>query len=231
MGRTHATSGAVAFLAVLPLLHHAGLFLTPLTVPVAALAAAGAATLPDLDHPQATVSRSLGPVTVGLARLVAWCTGGHRGGTHSLLAVVALGGGAAAVDLAGALPRGLACAFLFAVATAAVQLRLARPLVHTTICLTGGVGLVTLSAQHTVIAGVLPWAVAVGVAAHLVGDMLTREGVPLLWPIAARRFRIASLSTGGTIEQLLVGPGLALCALVMGWQLYAHAALFSTPRR
>jgi len=64
MGRTHATSGAVAFLAVLPLLHQAGLPLTPLAVPVAAIAAAGAATLPDLDHPQATVSQSLGPATL-----------------------------------------------------------------------------------------------------------------------------------------------------------------------
>lgn len=229
MGRTHATSGAVAFLAVLPLLHQAGLSLTPLTVPVTALAAAGAATLPDLDHPQATVSRSLGPATVGLARLVAWCTGGHRGGTHSLVAVAALSGGSAAVDLAGALPRGLACAFLFALATAAVQLRLARPLLHTTICVAAAIGLVTLSAQHTVTPGVLPWAVGVGSAAHLVGDMLTREGVPLLWPVSRRRFRIASLSTGGTIEQLLVGPGLALCALVLGWQLYDSAALYSAP--
>ena len=75
----------------------------------------------------------------------------------------------------------------------------------------------------------LPWAVAVGVAAHLLGDMLTREGVPLLWPVATRRFRIASLSTGGTVEQLLVGPGLALCALVLGWQLYAHTALSGAP--
>ena len=140
MGRTHGTSGAVAFLAAIPLLHQAGLSLTPLTVPVAALAAAGAATLPDLDHPQATVSRSLGLVTVWLSRLVAWCTGGHRGGTHSLLAVAALSDGAAVVDLAGALPRGLGYAFLFALA--AVQLRLARPLLHTAVCLTGGIGLV-----------------------------------------------------------------------------------------
>ena len=71
----------------------------------------------------------------------------------------------------------------------------------------------------------LPWAVAVGVAAHLLGDILTREGVPLLWPVSTRRFRLASLSTGGGAERLLVGPGLALCALVLGWQLYGHAAL------
>lgn len=231
MGRTHATSGAVTFLAVLPLLHQAGLSLTPFTMAVAAFAAAGAAVLPDLDHPQATVSRSLGWMTVGLSRLVAWCTGGHRGGTHSLLAVAALSGGAAAVDLAGALPRGLACAFLFSLATAAAQLRLAPPLVHTAICLVGEIGLVTLSAHHTVTAGVLPWAVAVGVAAHLVGDMLTREGVPLLWPVSTRRFRIASLSTGGTIEQLLVGPILAMCALVLGWRCYGSATLFSPPHR
>lgn len=226
MGRTHATSGAVAFLAVFPLLHQAGLDLTPLTVPVGALAAAGAATLPDLDHPQATVSRSWGPATTGLARVVAWCTGGHRGGTHSLVAVAALSIGAAAVDLTGGLLRGVALAFLFALATAAVQLRLARPFLHTVICVGGAVVLVTVSAQHSVTPGVLPFAVGVGSAAHLVGDMLTKEGVPLLWPVSRRRFRIASLSTGGFIEQLLVGPGLALCALVLGWQLYGSDALY-----
>jgi len=156
-------------------------------------------------------------------------TGGHRGGTHSLLAVAVLSGAAVIVDLAGALPRGLAYAFLFALATAAVQLRLARPLVHTAICVAATIVLVTLSAEHTVTPGVLPWAVAVGATAHLVGDMLTRDGVPLLWPVSSRRHRIASLSTGGTIEQLVVGPGLALCALVLGWQLYDSAALYSPP--
>lgn len=230
MGRTHAASGAVAFLVVLPLLSQADLPLTPLTVPVGALAAAGAATMPDLDHPQATVSRSLGPATVGLARLVGWLTGGHRGGTHSLLAVVALSLGAAGADLAGAPARGIALAFLFALATAAVQLRLARPVLHTVICLAGAAILVTLSAQDTVAAGVLPWAVGIGAAAHLAGDMLTREGVPLLWPVSRHRFRVASLRTGGTIEHMLVGPGLALVALVLGWQLYGSGSLFTGPR-
>lgn len=134
------------------------------------------------------------------------------------------------MDLAGALPRALAYAFLFALATAAVQLRLAWPLIHTATCVAGAIGLVLLSAQNTITAGVLPWVVAVGSAAHLVGDMLTREGVPLLWPVSNRRYRVASLSTGGPIERLLVGPGLALCALVMGWQLYDLAAPYGTRR-
>lgn len=227
MGRTHAAQRGGGVPGGPSAARSGGLPLTPLTVPVAALAAAGAATLADFDHPQATVSRSLGSVTVGLARLVSWCMGGHRAGTHSLGAVAALSFGAAGLDLAGALARGIGCAFLFALATAAVQLRLARPLLHTLICVAAGAVLVTWSAQDAVAPGVLPWAVGVGAAAHLAGDMLTRSGVPLLWPVCRRRFRVASLSTGGTVEQLLVVPGLALAALVLGWQLYGSAALDS----
>ena len=57
-------------------------------VAVGALVSAGAALLPDVDHPSASVARSLPPLTVWVARLVSAVGGGHRGITHSLVGAV-----------------------------------------------------------------------------------------------------------------------------------------------
>ena len=89
MGRTHATSGAVAFLALAPALDTYGIVpATPVTIVAGTLAAAGAALLPDLDHEHATVAQSLGFVTRSLTKIVSKISGGHRNGTHSLLGAV-----------------------------------------------------------------------------------------------------------------------------------------------
>ena len=85
MGRTHATSGAVAFLAALPVLTWADDSHGPVTVAVGALTAAGGAMLPDLDHPQATIARSLGPATRLLSELVARLSGAGAAAPRSLL--------------------------------------------------------------------------------------------------------------------------------------------------
>lgn len=86
MGRTHALTGAAAFTAaaiptgrVVPL--------HPAEIVLGAVVTAGAAVLPDLDHPGAGVSRTFGPFTRAAARLVGWVSGGHRNGTHSLAGV------------------------------------------------------------------------------------------------------------------------------------------------
>ncbi|HEY4691113.1 MAG TPA: metal-dependent hydrolase [Anaerolineae bacterium] len=55
-----------------------------------------------------------------------------------------------------------------------------------------------------------PWALAfaVGYAAHLLADMLTRAGIPLLWPFTDRRFHLLPrplrVTTGTLVEYLLV---------------------------
>lgn len=83
MGRTHALTGAMAFGLAAPVLGaFAGLTAGELLLGTAVCA--GAAVLPDIDHPGAGISRTFGPVTRGFARLVAWASGGHRRGTHSL---------------------------------------------------------------------------------------------------------------------------------------------------
>jgi membrane-bound metal-dependent hydrolase YbcI (DUF457 family) len=149
MGRSHAATGAAAVVLVAP--HQPWPVLA-----AAATVGAAAALLPDLDIESSTVSNSLGPVTRLLSRVVALVSGGHRGGTHSLLALV----------------------------------------------------LVTYT---TFLAGLPPpyaRAIIVGYAAHLLGDLLTGNGIPLLWPLVRRR------------------QGLPIFGLTGGWR--EHAAVVAT---
>jgi hypothetical protein len=62
----------------------------------------------------------------------------------------------------------------------------------------------------------LPVAAGIGVALHLVGDMLTVEGVPLLWPA---RLRLAAPLLGHTdsVREQLVGACLSLVLVALAW--------------
>ena len=58
-----------------------------------------------------------------------------------------------------------------------------------------------------------------GFGLHLVGDFLTKEGVPWLWPLK-QKFGLGLLVTGGFLEKLL-GFGLWICNiywLYLVWQ-------------
>lgn len=82
MGRTHALSGAALFTAGT----------IPLGLPwhqvlIGAVACAGAAVLPDIDHHGSHVARTFGPLTRGFAWVVGKVAGGHRNGTHSAMGV------------------------------------------------------------------------------------------------------------------------------------------------
>jgi membrane-bound metal-dependent hydrolase YbcI (DUF457 family) len=80
MGRSHVTSGAVAWLGVA-----VALAMAPPALVLGAVVCAGAAVIPDIDHPGSGISRTFGPITGQFARLVQWVSGGHRNGTHSKL--------------------------------------------------------------------------------------------------------------------------------------------------
>lgn len=235
MGRTHAASGAVLYLAVVPLLGAAGTGPGPVSVLAGAIAAAGAAMLPDLDHPQASISRSLGPITYLLAKSVERISGGHRHATHSLLGVLLGTAVAAGFSWAGGLPLGLYLAFLDALGLAAFHIQLIRqPVPHTIGCLLLGVALTTTALWRPPTMIAIATAVALGIAAHIAGDCLTREGCPLLWPLTEHRFRLLSIRTDSAIERLLIGPALMLVALWLAWRLvdlHALAVVIDRVRR
>ena len=87
LGRTHALSGAAAWLAVSPLLD-----LPPEQLVVGTAVGAVGALVPDLDEPGAHLSRVLGPLRHSVCGTIRRVSGGHRHGTHYLLTALVVGG-------------------------------------------------------------------------------------------------------------------------------------------
>lgn len=190
MGAHHAVSGAAAWVAVTSTVPHT-LGWDPMpthSVVLGALVTAGAALLPDVDHHNGTIAHSAGPLSQAVSAVAETAAGGHRHGMHSLLAVagftagtVALRAWEATVPVFGLIPIGSALLLLALIAFATKALRLSG----------GGILKLWVGAA-LVVAGVLwfapdqlewlPLSVMVGVIVHLIGDMLTVGGVPLLWP-------------------------------------------------
>lgn len=150
---------------------------------LALLAGGAGALLPDLDHESSTATHQLwggGLANAvfggGLRRLL----GGHRGVTHSALAIAAI-----------------------AVLT---SLMLGSPL--------GWSGL--LGTRWTDV-GV---ALTIGYASHILGDLLTREGVTLWWPWSSKRVGLGArgwrFRTGEPLEYL-VTLGYTVLAILVLW--------------
>lgn len=219
LGRTHASSGVVLALAAVPALTSLGVVGNAWTVPLLVAAAAGGAMCPDLDHPRATVARSVGPVTGLLSRFVDQLSGGHRHGTHSLLGAAIFTGITGLLMEIGGLAAGLWCGFLFAVGFAALQLGFSKRsmLVHTIVSLAVGVLLVRLATADALLVplDLVTWGFGIGYVSHLLTDALTKEGVPLLYPLVKTRFRVADITTGQFFERSVLSPLLMVAAVVL----------------
>ena len=197
MGSSHAATGVLAGAAVGAL---AGTEVTD--VLVCAAVGAGAALLPDLDEPGSSVGRSLGLLSertsVGLRalsrrvytatgtrhELEAGKDGGHRHLTHTVPAVLVFG--LLGFLVAAVAPLGTAVV-VFAMAalgtgTVARSLKGRKRGRGITVALLAMVCATT--AEYA--PGGAPWligvTVAVGALTHVLGDWLTRSGVPLAWP-------------------------------------------------
>jgi membrane-bound metal-dependent hydrolase YbcI (DUF457 family) len=115
MARGHALSGAALGLIGCQVTQLSGATVTPSTAFTAAAVCAGAALLPDLDHPEASIARTFGPVSYRLSRITNATSaaiyagtktarderrdGGHRGITHTILFALFAGGVSGAVAL------------------------------------------------------------------------------------------------------------------------------------
>ena len=190
MGAHHAACGAAAWVAVASTAPYTlGWYpVSPLGVVAGALVCAGAALAPDADHHDATIANSLPPVSQWVCDAVGAVAGGHRNGTHSLLGIAVLTGvawaaGHLTVDTAalGELALGAGVLSLLLVAFAAQALRLAGTRrLHAWALALALAGFVTVAAPTEWTW--LPVAVGLGASVHVVGDLLTTGGVPLLWP-------------------------------------------------
>jgi membrane-bound metal-dependent hydrolase YbcI (DUF457 family) len=240
LGVSHATSGAAVGLAVAgyaPAL--AGIEPSAGTIVTFAAVSAGAALLPDLDHPTSMATRRFAMASWlashairPFSGLVYDLTRGrrdtgkgtHRGITHTTVGAVVLG---LAVNLASArwgTPVLIGTLFV----CLALAIKGLDALVPGPPSLVIAAGL-TYGVEEFVpggTAGTAGWlgtAVTVGMLVHSIGDAITETGAPLLWPLPIRHRRwypVGSprplrMRTGGAVEAWLVAPALTLATFVL----------------
>jgi membrane-bound metal-dependent hydrolase YbcI (DUF457 family) len=236
LGHDHALSGALAFAAVAPLLPVGGIQLA-----VAATLTAGAGVLPDLDEPGSTIARTFGFLTGTFAWIVNRISGGHRKGTHSLLGIglltiAALWAGSLQRGAAASLqhgeqwlyllPAGLIMALLFSAGLRALYIGGHHGdlfgIALAVLVLWQGWDLVEVTAWHV---PVLAVCVALGMVAHVAGDMLTHDGCPLLYPLSRYEFGLLPepirITTNKLAERWVISP---LLLVGLAYFIYRDAA-------
>jgi membrane-bound metal-dependent hydrolase YbcI (DUF457 family) len=240
LGVSHALSGAALGLAVAGYVPQV-LGVDPGAGGVLTFAAvcAGAALLPDLDHPSSMATRRFSVaswlashVIRPLSRLVYDLTrgrrdtgrGSHRGLTHTVVGAVLLG---MAVNLASA-------RFGTPVLVGTLFVCLALAIKGLDAIVPGPPSLVIAAGLTYLIedfvpggtAGTAGWlgtAVTLGMVVHSVGDAITESGAPLLWPLPIRQrtwYPVGSprplrFRTGGTVEAWLVAPVLTVAVFLL----------------
>jgi len=229
LGRDHALSGALVWLAAAPeVARLLGERTSPAEIAVGAATCAGFALLPDIDEPNSTVSRKLGPISRGVSHVTRTLAGGHRQATHSLAFIALAGGGCWAAASSRTASAIIVAACVLLVARMVVPLGLGK-IFGLSVALAAAAG--WWAWQGNAQRDWLPVVAMIGVACHLVGDMLTREGVPPLWPI---RWRIAVPLLGHTssLRETLLGTTMSLGIAFFLWVevLYPTLSLISLPR-
>lgn len=222
LGQSHAIGGALLYAATAPFLPEAvlGAQPRPSEVLVGTALCAGAALLPDLDHHDGTIANFLGPVSKVLCRFVAWASGGHRHATHSLLFVALMGGGTwAGISYLGRnFTLGMTF-FLLALAIRALRLHPPGdgPTMWITIIGLSVLGTAGMDTWLPSAPGWLPYAVALGTLAHLLGDCLTKKGAPLLWPHKERYETVLIKRSGNAVETKVLVPIMSVATFVLLW--------------
>lgn len=198
MGTTHALTASAAWLAAAPHLFPSA---SPAELAVGAVITAGFAVVPDLDHPDATAARRLGRAGRVMARLVSTVSGGHRQGTHSLLAVavVCVLVWFLAIHTATAIP--LAAVVTFGVFLGSgLLVRVVGGWASAGVTVLMGVAAGYAVYLEFLSPAVSAVAVALGYAAHLAGDAITTHGIALLWPFTGARFGVPLMRTDSKTE-------------------------------
>jgi len=257
MGPSHALSGAAAWLAGSWALDtFAGYHQSPLAVGLGATVCAGGALLPDLDlsgrvtrnQGGATVARTFGVFSLFVAEVIEKFSlgiysatrlrhdprrhNGHRTFTHTLPFAALVGWGTTSLAthygkwavvgiiffMAGLALRGLFDEWAERAGWVIVTLCSASIAVFTAARLPGDRGYPMLG-----------FAVGFGCVVHLLGDIITSAGVPILWPIPTgrRMWRMVgvpngiAVRVGGKTETIVLRTAFTLVALL------AIAAMFA----
>ena len=221
MGHSHALSGVVGWMAVVPLVQGKEFFalsfdLGPGEIVAGSLVCAGAALLPDLDHKSATVTKTYGKVTEVLSDIMNWAFGGHRMGTHSFFFAALMGVTVTLLALWSELAVQVFVFLLIGIALQGLGFGLDKNRAASGIINALGTAAITLGLYA---AGLdytwLGLAVAFGVILHFFGDMVTKMGVPMFWPFWKKRIgQGQGFATDGPVEKKVVTPLLTVGVIV-----------------
>jgi membrane-bound metal-dependent hydrolase YbcI (DUF457 family) len=235
MGPSHALSGAAVWLAgSWALDHFHGYGQSPLAIGVGTVVCAGGALLPDLDlsgrvtrnQGGATVARTFGVFSLFAAEVIEKVSlgvytatklsrdprreNGHRTLTHTVPFAALVGWGTTA--LCGHFGKWAVVGVMFLMAGLAL-----RGLFDGWAERAGWLIVTIVSAVVAFLTGanlpgdrgypLLGLAVGVGCFVHLLGDMITKNGVPILWPIplGRRMWRMIGVPNGMAVK--VGGPG------------------------
>jgi len=261
MGPSHALSGAAVWLGGSWAVNYfADYHQSPLQIAVGTAVCAGGALLPDLDMSGrvtagkggATVANTFGRVSLFLAEVIEKASlatydltkmkhdphrhNGHRTLTHTL--PFAVGMGALTTWASGAGGKWAVIGILFFMLGLAL-----RGLFHTWAEKAGWILITILSAGAAygtylyLPAGrgypLLGLAVGVGCIVHLLGDVITSAGVPILWPLPTgrRMWRMIgvpnalAVSVGGKVETVLLRGAFAIVSIAAAVGLVGPAIL------
>jgi len=231
LGRDHALSGAAAFALLAPQLHVTGAHLAAGTV-----LAAGAAVLPDIDHPDATISRTFGFLTGAFAWTVEKVSGGHRHGTHSVIGIAVFTALAWAADAwrnSGPVWQARQFPFGYLYGRPLSPWHLLPEMLLLALLYSAGLRALRIGGHHGDLLGILlaaattwfgwdsgavtgwhlPLAALItglGCACHIAGDEITHGGCPLAWPVSGHEFHLLPrpllITTSRLAERAIVFP-------------------------
>jgi membrane-bound metal-dependent hydrolase YbcI (DUF457 family) len=258
MGPSHALSGAAGWLVgALALQHYAQIHQTPVQLAVGTAVCAGGALLPDMDlsgrvttnQGGATVAHTFGVVSLFLAECIEKLSlgiydltrggrdphrhNGHRTFTHTLPFNVGVGFGAFELCLHFGKAAVLSVLFFtFAMALRGLFEKWAERAGWVIVTLAAAAA--TTGAYATLPAGrgypILGVALGLGGLIHVLGDMLTRHGCPIFWPIPTggkRMWRPVGLpdsfavKVGGKVEVYVLRTAFWVVSLATAaWMLY-----------
>lgn len=216
MGPNHVLSGLCVGVATLPLAGRHDVGYQALWV----LAWGGAALLPDLDQEGSLAPTMWGPISQVPSSLIGALAGGHRWGTHDVvLAPIAVGGFFWVARLVPQLHL-LALALMVGLVVrglVAIEWWRAGALANLILSwggawwLTGHGGLAIYDSWWLIAAG--------GVVVHILGDAITRTGVPI--PIVW----IGNRGARAGVPLLTTGQGIECTLLPVAWTLLLLALL------
>lgn len=188
MGYSHAVSGAAGWLAVTSTAAGFGwVTLEPTEILAGTVLCAGAALLPDADHPSATIAYSVPGIGKAVTGALGAATGGHRKGMHTIWAVLAVLLASLLLTFVSTVQTQWGAvniaSFLSIIALTAFSTKVLKIVKNWALAWLLGVGFAI--ALHFLMPEAYTWiplCVTIGYLIHILGDFLTKGGIAWFFP-------------------------------------------------